>query len=124
MSAVVDANVVIAWQTSEHVFHADATRLIGDVEPPLYMNELNLAEVLVGIDRSDWSGLRGTLTEMGFEFVHTGAVDLAATRLDSRLRMPDACVLATARVVGADAVLSFDQALVAAATALGVVVLT
>ncbi|MDR3070485.1 MAG: PIN domain-containing protein [Propionibacteriaceae bacterium] len=120
MSTAVDTSVVIAWQTPEHVFHADATRLIGDAEPPLYMDELNLAEVLVGLDRSDWPGLMETLAEMGFEFVRSTAAEVAAARLDSRLRIPDACVLAAARAAKADAILTFDAALATAADRLGI----
>lgn len=122
MSTVVDANVVIAWQTPDHVFHADAVRLIGDAEPALYMHELNLAEVLVGLDRNDWPHVVTTLVEMGFEFVTTDAIALAAARVDGRVRMPDACVLAAARTTGAAAVLTFDATLRAAAAASGYLV--
>jgi predicted nucleic acid-binding protein len=120
VSTAVDASVVIAWQTPEHVFHTEATRLIGDAEPPFYMDELNLAEVLVGLDRNDWPGLIGTLSEMGFAFVRSSAAEVAAARPDSRLRMPDACVLAAARAAKADAVLTLNAALATAANKLGI----
>ena len=115
MSTVVDASVVIAWQTPDHQFFDQAGRLVGRAEPPLYLNELNLAEVLVGLAPQTWPDATALLTTMGFEFVTTSAVEVARARLDTRLRMPDACVLATARKVGARAVLTFDAALAEAA---------
>ena len=119
LSAAVDASVVIAWQTPGHVFHQRAVSLLGAVDPPLYLSGLNLAEVLVGIDRTAWSSATATLIEAGFVFSPVKATELAEARLDSNLRLPDACVLATARATGADTVLTFDSALAAAATALG-----
>lgn len=121
MSAAVDASVVIAWQSPDHVFHAEAIQLIGGTEPPLYLNELNLAEVLVGISKDTWPSAIETLREMGFRFVTTSATELAAARVDTGLRMPDACVIATARSTGSTTVLTFDSALTRAAVSLGLV---
>jgi predicted nucleic acid-binding protein len=119
LSAAVDASVVIAWQTPGHVFHARAVAMLGLADPPLYLNELNLAEVLVGMDRPVWSDAMAALVDVGFVFSPVNAVDVAAARLDSKLRLPGACVLATAQTTGADTVLTFDSALASAATALG-----
>lgn len=47
------------------------------------------------------------------------ATELAAARVDADLRMPDACVIATARSTGSDTVLTFDPVLARAATGLG-----
>ena len=77
------------------------------------------ARTTAGLDRSEWADLVETLERLGFEFIATKAADVASARVDGRLRMPDACVLATARVTGADRVLTFDAALRAAATADG-----
>jgi len=122
VSTVVDANVVIAWQTPGHTFHDVAVRLIGEAEPPLVLHELNLAEVLVGLPRPSWDSAIDTLTAMGFTFVTTSAVEVAAARLDTRLRMPDACVVAAARQMGAGAVLTLDETLAAAARGAGLAV--
>ena len=119
MSTAVDANVVIAWQTPGHVFHEEAVRWIGEAEPPLIMNELNLAEVLVGLPSTVWSDVIAALETMGFEFVTTNAREIAEARVSTGLRMPDACVLAAAHQAGADTVLTFDTTLQSAATAQG-----
>jgi len=117
VSTAVDASVVIAWQTPGHVFHREAVRLIGEAEPPLYLHELHLAEVLVGLPRASWHGAMEVLTTMGFEFVTTSATEVARARLDTGRRMPDACVIAAARSTGAHDVLTFDVALASAARA-------
>ncbi|MDR3359730.1 MAG: PIN domain-containing protein [Bifidobacteriaceae bacterium] len=119
MSTAIDASVVIAWQNPDDVFHARATQMIGHATPPLHLHQLNLAEVLVGLDRSEWEDLMGALTEMGFDLVNTTGVEVAAARLDGGLRMPDACVLATAKATGATTLLTFDQRLAAAAAKAG-----
>ncbi len=119
MTTAVDASVVIAWQTPGHIFQADAIRLLGDAEPPLVMSEINLAEVLVGTPKAAWNDLLDTLQEMGFGFIEVTAADIASARIASHLRLPDACVLAAARNAKAEAILSFDQELNAAATSLG-----
>jgi len=119
VGVAVDASVVIAWQNAGHVFHDVATRLIAEALPPLHMSELNVAEVLVGLDRTDWPAFMAALADVGFQFCSPSAVDVAGARLDSHLRMPDAYVIATARAQAADTVFSFDATLVAAARTLG-----
>ena len=120
MSVVVDASVMIAWQDPGHVFHDVATSLIMGAEPPLYMSELNLAEVLIGLDRGCWTSFVDALVDVGFVFCSPSASDVAQARLDSHLRMPDAYVIATARAQGCDAVISFDEAIIRASSALGI----
>jgi len=119
VSVAIDASVVIAWQNPAHVFHAAATQMIAAAEPPLLMSELNLAEVLVGLDRADWAAFANALTAVGFQFCTPSAIEVAGARLDSHLRMPDAYVIATARTAGATTILSLDAALIAAAQSLG-----
>jgi predicted nucleic acid-binding protein len=119
LTTAVDTSVVIAWQNPRHVFHERAVQLIAQAIPPLYLSELNLAEFLVGLNQSEWDAATRTLTAMGFNFLNPSGTEVAAARLDGKLRMPDACVLATARMARADTLLTFDDALAAAATKLG-----
>jgi predicted nucleic acid-binding protein len=119
VSTVVDANVVIAWQNPDHAFHRVATQLIQDEEPPLFMSQLNLAEVLIGLDRQQWTDFIEALAGVGFVICDLDAVAIATARIDSRLRMPDAHVIATAQTQAADRVVSFDAAVVQAAQSLG-----
>jgi len=119
VGTAVDASVVIAFEDPNHVFHAVATELIGDADLPLYMSALTLAEVLVGLDRAEWVNAIGELEDIGFVYCDPKAEDIAHVRLVSHLRMPDACVIATARTKSADTVLSFDGPLLAAAQSLG-----
>jgi len=119
VGTAIDASVVIAWQNPAHIFHNEATEMIMQADPPLYISELNLAEVLVGIDPTDWETFIAGLTSIGFTISTPTATDIAQARIDSHLRMPDAHVIATARTQGADTILSFDTALVSAANTLG-----
>ncbi|MCL1897685.1 MAG: type II toxin-antitoxin system VapC family toxin [Micrococcales bacterium] len=119
MGVAVDANVVIAWQNPDHVFHHQAIDLISQAEPPLYMGELNLAEVLVGLDKNDWAPLVKAMTDLGFRFIAPNAFGVASARIGTSLRMPDAYVIATAQSQQTDGVLSFDRSLIATAKSLG-----
>jgi predicted nucleic acid-binding protein len=119
VGTAVDASVVIAFEDPGHPSHTVATDLLGDAEPPLYMSELTLAEVLVGLDPAEWVTAIGELEDVGFVSSDPKAEDIAHVRLACHLRMPDACVIATARAETADTVLSFDATLLAAAQKLG-----
>jgi len=119
VGTAVDASVVIAWQNPSHVFHSAATQMLAGAKPPLHMCELNTAEVLVGLAREAWPAFLSMLVEAGFVFCAPDALALAQARLDSRLRMPDAHVIATARTQAADTILSLDKTLISAATSLG-----
>ena len=119
MGVAVDASVVIAWQNPDHVFHSEATALIAEADPPLFMGDLNLAEVLVGLDRSSWASLTKAMVSLGFHFVTPSAFDIAGARIDTNLRMPDAYMIATAQKLKATKVLSFDTSIIAAAKSLG-----
>jgi predicted nucleic acid-binding protein len=119
MSSAIDATVVIAWQNAGHIFHDAATGMLSAAEPPLVMSELNLAEVLVGLDPALWSNFVADLAEVGFVFGSLSALEIARARTDTHLRMPDACVIAIARAHSVDAIVSFDAAVLAAARADG-----
>ena len=119
---VLDANVLIRYLDREHRGHASAVRLLRRARLELYINELNLAEVLVraitiGNDGEVWEAVT---REMGVTpWGDTGrdwVTHLARTRATSapRLPTPDAVVLATALQIGGQ-VVSFDEELRAAA---------
>ncbi|MDR1426707.1 MAG: type II toxin-antitoxin system VapC family toxin [Bifidobacteriaceae bacterium] len=118
-AAVVDASVVIAWQDAGHPRHREAKDLLEAWGPDFAMHKLNLAEVLVGLDESDWSPFIELLRQVGFQFQSTGPEQLARARQQTGLKMPDACSLALSRAKRATALLSFDQRLTAAAQADG-----
>jgi len=119
VSAAVDASVVIAWQNSTHQFHQQAVAMLTQTAPPLWMSELNLAEVLVGLDQAQWDVFVTALVEVGFQFCSPSARQLARARVITGLRLPDACVLATASAQGVNQVLTFDQRLLQAAAQVG-----
>ena len=114
--AAVDTVTVVAWLRTDHVFHAAAVDALADW-PQLVMHTVNLAEVLVGVERADWPKTKAALTGVGFTFHDTTADQMATARLDTRLKMPDACVIAVARARNASAVLTFDEKLRKAAVA-------
>jgi predicted nucleic acid-binding protein len=118
--AAVDASTVIAWQNPGHESHEQATQLMGAWVSKV-MHAVTAAEVLVGIDRDRWAAALADLREMGFTFLDTTPEQLAAAKLDTGLKMPDACVLAVARAAGAQAVLTFDDRLQKAARSEGYV---
>ncbi|MDR0592070.1 MAG: hypothetical protein LBG60_02185 [Bifidobacteriaceae bacterium] len=55
----------------------------------------------------------------GFEVRDTTAQELAAAKIRTGLKMPDACVIAAARAGAVEAVLSLDQRVARAARAEG-----
>ncbi|MDR1187731.1 MAG: PIN domain-containing protein [Bifidobacteriaceae bacterium] len=118
--AAVDASVVVAWQNRDEPSHAEAVRLIA-AWPDLVMHTVNLAEILGGVDKASWPILLDTLRGDGFRFRDTSAGQLAEAKLDTGLKMPDACVVAVARAEGADAIVSLDRRLSQAARAEGLV---
>ncbi|MDR2566951.1 MAG: PIN domain-containing protein [Bifidobacteriaceae bacterium] len=116
--AAVDASAAIAWQNVDEPFHGAAVELIAGW-PELVMHTVNLAEMLAGMDKSEWEGLIEVMREDGFTFHHTTAEQLAEAKRATRLKMRDACVIAVAKAQGAQAVLSLDSRLIRAARAEG-----
>ncbi|MEA5055101.1 MAG: PIN domain-containing protein [Propionicimonas sp.] len=116
MTTVIDTNVLRAADILGHPRHDEALDALADAVPPLIIPAVVLSEILVDLDQPSWDSYLQGLTADGFEIA---AFDLRATaraRQESfavppRLRLPDASVLATARVVGASAVATFDEAL-------------
>ncbi|MEU2201460.1 type II toxin-antitoxin system VapC family toxin [Isoptericola sp. NPDC019482] len=126
---VLDASVVIAYLEPTDAHHESATELVVDLvadgEHDLVLHPLTAAEVLAGFVRfgteeQAWADL----ASIGFVVRGLGegpaaALLIARTRMQSRLKMPDAVVLATALHHGG-VVASYDDALRAAAGKHGV----
>ncbi len=114
---VLDASVLIAYLDAEDVHHAAAEALLARAaveEDDVAANPLTLAEVLVAPVRK--GRLDVTLAALRELEVHELAfpVDVAARlaglRAETRLKMPDCCVLLTAEDEGRS-VATFDERL-------------
>ncbi|HYQ73833.1 PIN domain-containing protein [Cellulomonas sp.] len=120
---VLDAGVLIGFLEPADAHHERAVALLADARAPLLVHPVTLAEVLVGPARAHREvELSGDLRDLGVRTATIGEdepVLLARLRADTRLKMPDVCVLATA--VALDAPLAtYDIRLAAAARAHGV----
>ncbi|WP_158609715.1 type II toxin-antitoxin system VapC family toxin [Cellulomonas triticagri] len=124
---VVDANVVIAASTPDHVHHGRARDiLVEHGSDGVVLHSLTMAEVLVGPARAgaqdaahaafEAAGLRSSPT------TDPGPIALAVVRAQAALTMPDACVLATAEHVGVP-LATFDARLAREAAARGTAVI-
>jgi predicted nucleic acid-binding protein len=116
--AAVDASVVIAWQAPSDRFHQAATHLVAAWRDKV-LSEVTLGEVLVGVPADRWPAFLSLLDRNGFTRREVKAEAMAGTKQRTGLKLPDACVLATAVAIKADAVLSFDDHLLQAAHAEG-----
>jgi predicted nucleic acid-binding protein len=124
---VLDASVLIAYLDAEDAQHHRAESLLArEIDDQFAVNPLTLAEVFVGPARSDrLDEVRSALRElevMEQPFPSDAAVRLARLRADTGLRMPDCCVLLAAQDA-AGRVAAFDDRLIRAAEALGLVAL-
>ena len=128
MSAVLDASVLIAFFDSGDDLHERAVSLLTDhAASDLVICELTLAEVLVGpVRRGAEDRVLEAVRELAIDVVPLGALEepmsvdtalaLARLRRETGLKMPDCCVLLTARERRAE-VLTFDERLARAAAA-------
>ncbi|MFC8732656.1 type II toxin-antitoxin system VapC family toxin [Luteimicrobium sp. NPDC057192] len=112
---VVDANVVIAASAPTHPHHAAAQRIVAEHGGDgMVLHPLTMAEVLVGPARAGVEvRARRLLEEAGFSVAAGGGPEpevLARVRAAASLKMPDACVLATAEQLAAP-LATFDQRL-------------
>lgn len=126
MIGVLDANVLIAYLDGGDNLHERAVSLLRDhADSDLVIGELTLAEVLVGpVTRGTEQAVLAAVRELAIEVVprrHAAeltsiatALALARLRSETGLKMPDCCVLLTARQRQAD-VLTFDKKLARAA---------
>jgi predicted nucleic acid-binding protein len=113
---VLDASVLIAHLDANDALHARAEdALLATADQPLRCSPITLAEVLVGPARQDQVGAaRAALSQLEVEQIPLrgdAAVRLAELRAHTGLKLPDCCVLLAAQDAGADAVLTFDDAL-------------
>ncbi|MDR3359679.1 MAG: PIN domain-containing protein [Bifidobacteriaceae bacterium] len=120
----LDASVLIAYLNGAHVHHARAVGIIKAGLPgELLIHSLTLAEVLVGaVAAGQETQVRQTLQAIGLRVAdrpEDEAAQLARLRVTSKLKLPDCCVLATARQLGAW-LATFDQKLASAARELGI----
>jgi predicted nucleic acid-binding protein len=112
---VLDASVLIAFLDGDDSHHAAAEQFLTEViDDGLAVNSLTLAEVLVAPVRD--GRLNGALAALQalevqeLAFPANTAVRLAQLRADTRLKMPDCCVLLAAEEAAAS-VASFDDRL-------------
>ena len=121
---VLDASVLIGHFESSDPHHAAATALLmKEARQPLASSVVTLAEVYVGAARMGRADRLGRLLERlsveSLPLPAGGARRLGELRATTRLKMRDCCVLYTAEQYGA-AIATFDEALAARATDLGV----
>ncbi len=123
----LDASVLVAHLDSSDGHHAAARDLlVAAVHESLWASPVTLAEVLVGPTRAGAAdrALR-SLTILGVQAVPWPddlPLRLARVRVQTRLRLPDACVVLAAEQVGAS-LATLDQRLADAARSRGLRVL-
>jgi predicted nucleic acid-binding protein len=116
---VLDASVLIAYLDDDDAHHADAEHLLAqEVDDEFGANSLTLAEVFVAPARDDrLDRARAALRDLEVDelpFRADTAVKLAQLRAQTRLKMPDCCVLLAAEPLRAR-VGTFDNRLAKAA---------
>jgi predicted nucleic acid-binding protein len=123
---VADASVIIAAANPAEVHHERARAILREAgEAGVVLHSLTMAEVLVGPARSGAQDVaHAAFAAAGIR--SSSATDppptaLALVRASAALKMPDACVLATAEHLAVP-LATFDERLVRAAAARGVTV--
>lgn len=121
---IVDASVLIAHLDERDAQHDQALdRLLDLALHPLAASPITIAEVLVGPARhgrldAAHAALRALeITEI--TLTPDASTRLAVLRADTRLKLPDCCVLLAAQDAGAHQILTFDDRLGAAAARMG-----
>lgn len=120
----LDASFLIAHFSADDAHHERAVQSLQDsADDNLTVSTVTLAELLVGPVRA------GTLGEAiealaGLEVAESplpqgAAVRLARLRAETRLRLPDCCVLLAAEEMSAEAIGTFDQQLALVAKSRG-----
>lgn len=117
---VLDTSVLIAYLDGENVHHTRAEELLArEIDDDFGANSLTLAEVLVMPARENRVDIVRTVLQdlevQELAFPEDTAVKLARLRADTKLKMPDCCVLLAAEHVGNARVASFDEQLTQAA---------
>jgi len=105
---LLDASVLIAFQDSENANYQRAVDLIVSMdESYIFVSEVTWAEVLVGaiIANEVEDAVDGILRELGVAVINPEGSDwpllLAEARARTGLKMPDAIIIATAEILGA-----------------------
>ncbi len=124
---VLDASVLIAYLDSEDAHHHRAEALLArEIDDEFVINSLTLAEVLVVPARENRvDEVEATLDELEVQercFPIGAGATLARIRADTKLKMPDCCVLLTTEEVKAR-LACFDDRLGRAARTRSIVVL-
>lgn len=120
---VLDANVLIAHLDQHDAHHALATeRLLDVADQPFGASSITLAEVLVAPARAgrqaDAQAVLQTLEVTEIPLAPNSAMRLAMLRAETKLKLPDCCVLLAAEDADAT-VLTFDDRLAREAVRLG-----
>lgn len=116
---VLDASIIIAHLDSQDAYHERARALLlRTPDEPLAANPLTLAEVLVGPSRAGLlDRAEAALEQLGLRTIALPADAprrLATLRVETRLKLPDCCVLLTAQQTDGS-LATFDDRLAAAA---------
>jgi len=121
---VLDANVVISFFEYGHV-HAARALAILDTEEELTLHPLTVAECAVAPTRAGrLAQFRGMIDRLGLNIWKPDDDHLyriSQLRVTTSLKLPDCCVLDTARTLSAT-LATFDRTLATQATSLGVTV--
>ena len=120
---VLDASVLIGYLDAGDAHHERATALLSrEIDDDFGVNLLTLAEILVAPTRTGQRDRAlAILDDLGIDtlqFPAGSAVTLAQLRTETLLKMPDCCVLLSARDRQAR-LASFDERVIKAARALG-----
>lgn len=124
---VLDASILIAYLDEDDEHHDRSMVLLSrEIGDDLAISPITLAEVLVAPTRDQRSAPVLTaitaLEVASIPITVDSAVRLAQLRVTTRLRMPDCCVLLAAQDASAR-VASFDDRLLTAASAVGLIAL-
>ncbi|MCL1897982.1 MAG: type II toxin-antitoxin system VapC family toxin [Micrococcales bacterium] len=126
---VLDNSVLVAYSQPEDAHHEPAVGLIAAHLGNLVVHSLTLADYMVhpvrlGEVEDHWEWITGSLDADNLEIKIVDApgqrwpVHLARVRVATKLKMPDAVVLATALALGGQ-VATFDEGLMKAARSHG-----
>lgn len=121
---VLDASVLVAHQEPGDAHHVRATRTLeAHAGARFRASPLTVAELLVApVALGTLDIARGWLKSLGIEEVPFGldaSRRLASLRAQTRLKLPDCCVLLAAQDAEADTIATFDDRLGAAVEGLG-----
>jgi predicted nucleic acid-binding protein len=120
---VLDASVLIGYLDAGDAHHERATALLArEIDDDFGVNLLTLAEILVAPTRTGQRDrVLAILDDLGIDtlqFPTGSAVTLAQLRTETLLKLPDCCVLLSARDRQAR-LASFDERVIKTARALG-----